>query len=464
MGIIVEQAGFLTSVQDSGRFGRQQYGVTVSGAMDVRSLAIVNLLVGNDQGVAALEATMVGPSLRFTSDSVFAVVGADMAPRLNDVPVGLSCAVMAGKGDVLTMSLAKYGCRAYIAFAGGIDLPEVMGSKSTYLRGKFGGFEGRALKKGDALDFGSSGQLPLDISTRSRKPEVFSSTEITLRVVMGPQDTAFTERGIETFLSTPYTITKECDRMGARLDGAVIEHIPDGHHSGNIITDGIAFGSIQVPPSGLPIIMLAERQTTGGYTKIATVTSVDVPLIAQARPGMRIHFQKITVEEAQNLYIQQLKMLVELPDSWRENSAMSGWSVQQIKELMVAMKANNVSGIRINGSQLELDAAAASAKMADPQPMVLAEQTYSEPNTPEVRQNEKLITSPIIGTFYAAPTPDRPPFVSVGSVVKKGDVLCIVESMKLMNEVISDKEGTIAEILVKNEQDVEFGQPLFRFA
>ena len=465
MGIIIEKAGFLTSIQDGGRYGKQQYGVTVSGALDIRSLSVANLLVGNDKDAAALEATMVGPHIRFTEDSIFAITGADMSPCLNGIPVEMSRATAAKTGDLLCLSSVKYGCRSYIAFAGGIDVPDVMGSKSTFLRGKFGGLEGRSLQKEDKISFLTPQSELTDLSFRKRTPEIFSNKEITLRVIRGPQDYAFTEKGMDTFLTMPYTITKECDRMGVRLDGVIIEHIVDGGQKGNIVSEGIAFGSIQIPPNGLPIIMLAERQITGGYTKIATVISVDLPLIAQAKPGMKINFQEVGIQEAQDLYMQQYRMLTELTDSFRGSVIMqSEWSVQDIKELMAAMKENHISEIRIDGAKLEIYTGDTSAKIISTvNPAEKLTLTDVDSADGKKQDGEKLVVSPIIGTFYKAPAPDQQPFVTVGSKVKQGDVLGIIESMKLMNEVICETEGVIAEVLVHNEQNVEYGQPLFRF-
>jgi len=206
-------------------------------------------------------------------------------------------------GDRLSIGQAFRGLRCYLSVAGGIEVPQVLGSRSTYLPGHLGGVGGRALQKGDLLAAGSPAR-PLDaIEGHAVRPEAIPtfSNEVTLRVILGPQDQSFTREGIATFLNEPYTVTPQADRMGCRLSGPAIRH--SGGH--DIISDGTAFGSIQVAGDQQPIILLADRQTTGGYPKIATVISVDLPLVAQARPGARIRFQSVTLAEAHRLLRQK---------------------------------------------------------------------------------------------------------------------------------------------------------------
>lgn len=299
MGFIVEKSGALTTIQDKGRYGMQQYGVNVSGAMDLRSMQIANILVGNAPGEAVLEATLLGPGLRFTSDTVIAVTGGDLGLRLNGVFAPVYRAISIKNGDILDFTQLKSGCRAYIAFAGGLDIPEVFGSKSTNLRSGFGGYRGRALKAGDTVEFQSAVSALNGLERRRVEPEQFQNKKAVIRVIRGPQDDYFTEEGYRTFFTGTYRQTLTSDRQGTRLEGPVIQHSQKGN---TIISDGVAAGSIQVPPNGLPIIMLADRQTVGGYAKIATVISVDQPLLAQLCPGAEIVFQEVTVEEAQRLY------------------------------------------------------------------------------------------------------------------------------------------------------------------
>ena len=301
MSITVLNPGLLTTVQDLGRIGYQQFGVSVSGAMDPRSTAIANLLVGNPDGEAVLECTMMGPHLQFNKDNCIAITGGDLGATLDGQSVETYRAVKVAAGQVLKFTMPKKGCRAFIAFAGGLDIPEVMGSRSTYMKAKIGGLNGRKLEKGDEIGFRAPKTELKNMNFRSMASEFVPRPEYTIRVVLGPQDDYFTEAGIQTFLSQVYTVTPEFDRMGCRLEGEVIAH-KDG---GDIISDGIAFGAIQVPSAGKPIIMLGDRQTTGGYTKIANVISVDFRILAQLKAGDKVRVEKVSIKAAQDALLTQ---------------------------------------------------------------------------------------------------------------------------------------------------------------
>ncbi len=299
MSIRIINGGMLTTVQDNGRIGYQQFGVPVSGAMDQQAAAIANILVGNEDNEAVLEVTMLGPRIEFQEANCIAVTGGDLTPQLDGKSFPMNRAVAVQKGQVLSFAAPRSGCRAYIAFAGGLEIPQVMGSRSTYLKAKIGGLEGRKLDKEDIIAFRApTAQLPNMEKRAVADAETFTKTDVTLRVVLGPQDDAFTEAGIKTFLGETYAVTVQSDRMGCRLDGPVIEHVKDG----NIISDGISFGAIQVPSEGKPIIMVADRQTVGGYTKIATVISADFSKAAQIKAGDKIRFVQVGITEAQDLY------------------------------------------------------------------------------------------------------------------------------------------------------------------
>lgn len=308
MALEALEGGFLTTVQDLGRYGYERFGVPVAGAMDPFALHAANILVGNDPGEAVLEITLVGPTLRATESYLVAVAGADLSPRVNGREIPMWTAVFVRKGWGIEFGGQKTGCRAYLAVAGGIDVPLVIGSKSTYLRGGFGGFEGRALKEGDLIPIGQPAfhlpslagkEFPTDcIPKYTDAPEV--------HVVLGPQDDYFTEKGIATFLSSEYKIGSTSDRMGYRLQGPEIAH----KGQADIISDGIPLGSVQVPADRQPIVMMADHQTTGGYPKIATVISADISLLAQCMPGAStVTFKAITVEEAQARYREMMKAL-----------------------------------------------------------------------------------------------------------------------------------------------------------
>ena len=306
--IKVKKGGFLTTVQDLGRIGYQKFGMPVAGAMDNFSYRVANFLVGNKESEAVLEATLLGPELEFDCDMSFAVTGANMKTVLNGKEISMWESYKVTKGDILSLGVVTSGLRAYIAFSGSIEVPLLNNSKSTYLKTGIGGFKGRKLMNDDELEIKVSEEIvygkymePKYIPEFKRKGNV--------RVVLGPQDDYFTEEGINTFLSTDgYKITKEADRMGYRLGGNTIKHIDKA----DIISDGALFGSVQVPANGLPIILMADRQTAGGYTKIATVISTDLPMLAQMGEGSELVFEKITLEEAHKLYKEYEEKLSEI--------------------------------------------------------------------------------------------------------------------------------------------------------
>jgi len=289
----VVQPGPLTTVQDLGRTGYQQYGVPTSGALDDYAYRLGNLLVGNDEGAASLEITLFGCQLRALQDSPIAITGADLAPAVNGNPAPAWESLLIKRGQLLSFSQLRKGCRAYLAVAGGLNVPEVMKSASTCVRAGIGGLNGRPLRKGDVLKAKAA-----DTSAKAaRIPAKYIpaySNDLALRVILGPQDDYFTDKGISTFLNSEYTVSAQADRMGYRLEGPVIQH----RTGADIVSDGIPLGAIQVPGDGLPIILLADRQTTGGYTKIATIISVDIPKVAQAKPGDSIKFQQVKGAQA----------------------------------------------------------------------------------------------------------------------------------------------------------------------
>ena len=276
--------------------------------LDTRSASLANILVGNDEGEGVLEVTMMGPTIEFTADNVIAVTGGDLGAALNGASLPRYEAVSVKAGQTLSFAAPKAGARAYVAFAGGLDVPMVMGSKSTNLKSKIGGFEGRKLEAGDEIGFTAPKVSLPNMSARKLPIPDFSAREHELRVVLGPQDDCFPQSSIDTFFNNVYTISNEYDRMGCRMQGEVIKH----KVSGDIITDGISFGAVQVPSHGNPIVMMADHQTTGGYTKIGNVISVDLPILAQCMPGHKIHFKWISIEAAQYWYCREKKELNEL--------------------------------------------------------------------------------------------------------------------------------------------------------
>lgn len=294
MKLHVLSPGPMTTVQDRGRCGYVASGIGVSGVMDQDAYEAANYLVGNKHGEAVLEATLMGPSIQFDADCICAVTGADMGTKIGNKPVEPYRPFWVQSGQVLTMGYAQTGCRGYLAVQGGFDVPVVMGSRSTNLKCALGGYEGRALKAGDVLEVPDESRST--VMDRKRRQPVYEQ-EVTVRVIPGPQADAFTEKGFRTLWEQSFSVSAKSDRMGLRLDGPVIET----KEGSDIVSDGIALGAIQVTSGGQPIILLADRQTTGGYAKIGTVCSFDIPKLAQLKPGGIIHFEEITVEAAQRL-------------------------------------------------------------------------------------------------------------------------------------------------------------------
>ena len=307
MIISVMAPGMLTTLQDGGRKGHQASGFSVSGCMDRESMQIANMLVNNRLDEVVLEMQYLGGTFRFEGETYVALAGADMEPELNGSRVANDCAIKVKAGDVLTCHRAVSGRFGYLAVAGGFDVPDVLGSKSTNLKCKIGGFQGRALQAGDALCVKQETDWLLNEYLKETAPIVYEQS-VWLHVIEGPQQEMFTEKGLQDFYSAAYQVTDQSDRMGYRLDGVPVE-ATDGV---DIISDGIVEGSIQVPPSGLPMILLADRQTTGGYAKIGTVASIDIPKLVQCMPGADIHFEHITVAEAVELYHRQEKRVKKL--------------------------------------------------------------------------------------------------------------------------------------------------------
>lgn len=303
MSIKVITPGMLSTIQDGGRKGFAALGFNASGVMDVRSYHIANALVGNFTDEAVIEMTYLGGSFKFLESNYIAITGADMSPKLDGAPVEMYKTVFVKRDETLTFSAATSGMRTYLAVRGGIDVPVIMGSRSTNLKCRLGGLDGRPLKAGDIVPCRDVYDEFYKHLIHSAPKEDFGSDEITVRVLLGPQDDYFTERGIKTFLNGTYMVTNESDRMGCKLSGEKIEY----KNTVDIISDGIVFGSIQIPRTGNPIIMLADRQTTGGYAKIATVISVDLPLLAQARPGTRVHFKLTDRQKAEHLLKEEQK-------------------------------------------------------------------------------------------------------------------------------------------------------------
>ena len=292
--LLVQDAGPLTTIQDLGRPGWLAVGIPPAGPVDRGALIVANRLAGNPDSAAGLECTLIGPRLEFADERIVAVTGAEMPVTLNGAEVERWRGLAVRGGDVLRLGTARAGARSYVAISGGVSTPPALGSRATYLRGRLGGLDGRALRKGDRLPLGPATPIPERPSAARRELIPDYSGEPEIRVVLGPQDDRFTAAGVAAFLEGPYEMLPQSDRMGARFRGPRIEHTR-GH---DIISDGIPLGGVQVVGDGQPIVLLVDRQSTGGYTKIATVCSFDVERVAQVKPGQRLRFRRVTVAEA----------------------------------------------------------------------------------------------------------------------------------------------------------------------
>lgn len=310
--------GQLATVQDGGRIGHQAEGIPVAGAMDELSLRIANLLVGNDEHAAALECTLVGPTLRFDEHTLIALGGADLGVTANGVALPLWRAICLPPGTTLNAASAVRGSRGYLAVAGGIDVPAVLGSRSTYLRAALGGVDGRALRRGDRLPLGAPTELGQRIGAAVAKDRgrdrvaiamwgasaslvPFYTSSATVRVVEGEHTRLLTADSAERMWSTEFRVGAQSDRMGYRLDSGdspLVLRAPC-----EILSEAVAFGTVQLPPGGNPIVLMADRQTTGGYPRIGEVASVDLPLVAQLKAGDRLRFLPVSLDEAQRLYV-----------------------------------------------------------------------------------------------------------------------------------------------------------------
>ena len=307
--------GLMTTVQDLGRRGYQALGIPVSGALDPVCLRAANLLAGNPPGTGALEIALQGPTLAVEADSVrIALAGGTASIEVRDDANGeiverhaVLSSIRLRRGQVVRIGALTGSPVAYLAVEGGFALAPIMGSQSTLVRAAIGGLEGRALRSGDIL--------PLRRDTADERGEVMLpmldlAPPARIRVVLGPQDDYFTEAGVRTLLESTYTVSQASDRMGMRLAGPPLEASSKGS---NIVSDGIAPGSIQVPGNGLPIVLLADRQTTGGYPKIATVISADMPALGRMTPGSKVEFETVGVEAAEAAARELAAVLADMP-------------------------------------------------------------------------------------------------------------------------------------------------------
>lgn len=317
MSLRVIKPGLLTSIQDLGRKGFQQHGVIVSGAMDGYSLRIANMLVGNEEGEAALEITLMGPTIKVEKNCLISITGGNLTPTIDSKAVPMWKPIYVKEGSILRFEGCKSGCRAYLTVAGGYAISEVMNSKSTYLRAGIGGYKGRALKADDVLEFNEPSKILGDREFKGpfsfpkwfvNDKEFLPGGKPLIHFIDGSQYDYFTESSKDSFVEGSFKVSNQSDRMGYRISGPTLE-LQD---NGELLSEAVTNGSVQVPPDGNPIILLADSQTTGGYPKIAQVITADLPLIAQVRPGESIQFSRVNLKEAERLFLQKERQFNEL--------------------------------------------------------------------------------------------------------------------------------------------------------
>lgn len=420
--IEVLEPGLLTTVQDLGRYGHQRYGFSPAGAADPAALILGNRLVGNDPGAAALEITLLGPVLRFTQPAVIAVTGADLGAMLGETPVPVGTVVAAAAGEILRFRGGASGCRAYLCVAGGIDVPPVLGSRSTDLLGRVGGVEGRPLRAGDRLPVGAAHAAA--VPGRRLRWTFVAEDPVELRVVLGPQRDHFPDETVEVLASGTYEVLPSSDRTGVRLRGPALARARE-----EVLSEGQALGAVQVPPDGQPIVLLAGRATVGGYPKLGVVVTPDVARLAQARPGDRVRFRIVTPEEALRIY-----------RDW--------WSRLHGDEVLAAPGEPD-------RPIAPADPAPSGAAGGPAQPVAPGERAGAAEGA-----GRAIVRAPFAGIFYDRPNPQARPYVRPGDRVEAGATVGLIEIMKSFYEVTAERAGMVRAVLVENEQPVEAGQPL----
>lgn len=485
--LTVITAGLSTMVQDLGRFGYGRFGLAPSGAMDAAALRWSNLLVGNEPGEAALEFNQLGPVLRWDGSEplLVALAGADFAATVGETPVPPWRSLRLQPGAVLRLGACRAGMYGYLAVAGGVAVPLAFGSRATDPRGNIGGVEGRALRDGDPIPVGATtttvhGCLVLP---EGRRP-VYGAP-VTVRIVLGTQDERFTEEAIVSLLSEPYRVTREVDRMGVRLDGTPLT-FKDPVAGADILSEGVATGAIQVPSHGLPIVLLNARQTTGGYSKIATVIEADIAAVAQARPGAMVNFRRVSLVEARQALIdyrarfsaEQLMSFADAdatdapgggahmaattgaePEQEPAMVDVSAWSPSALRALLDRIAALGYSEFAFTTADVRIHARRepVAPERGDDVPPPTAE---VPPGAARALARES-VTAPFLGIFYAAGREGDEPFARLGDVVERGQTLGLIEVMKTFHPIAAPVRGRVARVEVEDGQPVQFGQVLF---
>ena len=498
----VVAAGSQTTVQDLGRIGWARFGVAPNGALDEGAIRWANLLVGNEPDAAALEFALLGPAVANDGPTplVCALTGADFGATVAGAAQPPWRSFLLPPGATLTLGACQRGARGYLAVAGGVAVPLALGSRSTDPRAGIGGIGGRALRAGDRVPLAPPATPPeMGLALPAARIPAYDAAQI-VRVVLGPQDDRFTDDALVTFLSSHYTVTRDADRMGVRLDGPVLlfkgsdsgvaDSAGGGMSGADIISEGVATGAIQVPAHGRPIVLLAARQTTGGYAKIATVIGADLWRLGQARPGDTLRFRAVPVAEAQELAVQgraaydpALLEVIPWPNATTtmtpttEEQAMAaervratttgeaGWTPEAVERLIKRAAALDLTELTLEapGVRLHLRRGVAPAPEAAP---VEASAAASEPPrraeaTPAAPADEFTVTAPLLGVFYRSARQGEPPLVAVGDRVGADQPLGLIEVMKTFHEVTAGRAARVVAIHAADAAPVEYGETLF---
>lgn len=327
MVLKVKNPGLYTTVQDLGRYGHQAEGFSPAGAMDYRAFMLANQLLGNDENAPGLEMTLQGASFEVMKDTVIAAAGADMALKVDGEEFSTGVPIPVFKGSLIEFGAAADGSRTYLAATGGFKVEPVLGSASTHVRSGIGGYHGRTLQAGDVIGTGDAAAAP-----RPFRISAIEEVEA-VRVIPGQQYDRFSDEMRQKLFGEGYTLTKDCDRMGYRLDGP--ELVAEGGH--DVLSEPTQLGSVQVPKGGMPIVLLNDRQTAGGYARIATVARVDIPKLVQKQPGDTVKFEEIPVEEATTLYREEMEKIrdggyLEMNNDFRSHVRPTAGKLKRIME------------------------------------------------------------------------------------------------------------------------------------
>ena len=463
----VLEPGLLTTVQDRGRPGLGAQGISPGGAQDRAAELAANRLAGNRPGAALLEMTITGPILRPDRPVTMALTGADLGALVDGQPAPHWERFTVPAGVTLSFSparAARTGLRGYLAVAGGIDVPPVIGSRSTDLTAGFGGLDGRALVAGDRLPVGPTRDdtrlADIVVAPRPRP----AGAEATLRVVVGPHDDLLSAGDLERLLSRPWGVTSQSSHMGVRLAGPALR--VEG--AGDLVSEGIATGTVQVPADGQPIILLSGRGTVGGYAKVAGVIDADLDLCAQLRPGTSVRFRAVPLDEAVaagQRYREGLRWLEGAHDQELSRVVTRPTPIVAAAAGLLAMAGRLVAGSYQGSGPGPVASGAAASSPEGAAPVTTVAGWDATPATVMASVNwptERVITAPLLGHFHRAARPGGAPFVGIGDRVAAGVVVGSITVLGTDNDVLADEAAEIVAFLAGDGDPVEYGQPLIR--